>query len=136
MTVQAAIAAIQDIMLTIADIREAPDYPPDAMSVYPFAVCFVGSGEFTCMSGEWYKGLHTLTLQLHWPRKDLARDVTKAMAMIDTIMNELTENPKLANTVSTIVYPIRYTFGALSWGGVDTIGFDFKITVKIEATIT
>ena len=136
MGLQAAIDAIQDLMLTISAIREAPDEPPDTINVYPFAVCFASSGAWTPQSAAWKKGLHTITLQVHWARKDLARDVTKAMALVETIPNLLCNNPTLAGTVDTIVYPLTYTFGALSWGGVDTIGFDFKIPVKIQSALS
>lgn len=136
MGLQSAIDAIQDIMLTISAIREAPDEPPEAINVYPFAVCFAGSGEWHQEPAGMKKGLHTITLQVHWARKDLPRDIQKAMALVETIPNEIMDDPTLATTVDTIIDPITYTFGALSWGGVDTIGFDFKIRVKIQSAIT
>jgi hypothetical protein len=132
----AAILAVQDIIGAIPGIRNAPDYPPDALNAFPFAVCYVSSGTWQFGPADDRKGLHTITLQVHWARKDLARDVAKAMVLAETIPDALLRNPTLAGTVDTIVQPIAYTFGPLAWGGVDTIGFDFKIPVKIQTVLT
>lgn len=136
MGLQAAIAAIQAVMRGMTGIRYAPDYPLDAINVYPYAVCFAGSGEWRQEPALWKKGLHTITLQVHWARKDLPRDVGKAMLFAESIPNAIMKDPTLAGTVDTVLDPISYTFGVLSWGGTENIGFEFKIMIKVQSAIT
>ena len=132
----AAIADIQATVGALTGIREAPDYPTDQTSVFPTSFCFAGSGEWKQQPAGSRTGLHTITLQIHWDRKDLPRDVTKALGFCETIPNAIMKDYRLGGTVDTVVDPITYTFGVLEWGGIQTIGWSFNITVKIMEAIT
>jgi len=136
-TLQKAIDQIQTEVGAISGIRAAPDEPPDQISVYPFAVCFADNGTYDIGPPEVMTGLHTITLELHIARKDLTRDVQKAMVYAKSIPNAIYKgftdgNLAAIATLSTI----RYEFGALGWGGIDTLGFRFFIEgVKTQDAI-
>ena len=133
---QHAIAYVQDLMEQIEGIRAHPDYPPEQLNVFPFAVAYSGGGLWEFGPGGTRKGLHTIVLEIHVARKDLPRDTQAAMAFSDTVPNVLLANPTLGGNVSTFGQ-IRYTFGPLGWGGEVTYGFRFFIeNVKMETAIT
>ena len=132
----AAIADVQGTVGALTGIREGPTYPGDKLPPLPSSFCFASSGEWKQQPAGYRTGLHTITLQIHWDRKDLARDVTKAMGFCETIPNAIMADPTLGSTVSTVVDPITYTFGMMEWAGMQTIGWSFNITVKIAENIT
>lgn len=134
MTLAAAIGHIQATVGAVDGIRAAPAYPPDSMAVYPFTVCYPGSGTWERMS-DWKKGLHTVNLEVHWARKDLYRDVEKAAAFAETIPNAILSDPTLGGHCETIT-AVSYSFGAMQYGGVDTIGYRYQVTFKDETAIT
>jgi len=112
------------------------------MNVFPFIVTHPGTGEWSSDVPGNKIGLHTITVELHVARKDLPRDIQKAMAYSESIPNALLKavatvsGDKFDNTISTFDR-ITYTFGPLGWAGVDTIGFRFQIVgVKMQSNIT
>lgn len=134
MSMAGVVAYIQATVGAVEGIRLAPAYPPEQANVYPFAVCYPGSGSWTRMSG-WKKAMHTVNLEIHWPRKDLYRDVERAVEYAETIPNDLLSDPTLGGNCETIT-DMSYSFGAMTYGGVDTIGWRYSITYKDETAIT
>lgn len=141
-TLQQVIDAIQDDLGALTGIREAPDEAPENMNVFPFVVVYPSSGEWRSDIPGNKIGLHTLTVELHVARKDLPRDIQKAMAYSESIPNTLlkavasTSGDLFASTISTFDR-ITYTFGPLGWAGVDTLGFRFQVIgVKMQSAIT
>lgn len=133
---QDAINYIQTLMIKLQGIRAAPKYPPEDVSVFPFAVCYPGSGLFEFGPGGTKKGLHNITLEIHVARKDLEMDTRAAMRFSDTVPNILLANPTLGGNVSTFGQ-IRYAFGPLGWAGAPTLGFRFILeNVKMEVVIS
>ena len=132
----AAIADLQGTIGALTGIREAPTYPGDKLPPLPSSFCFVASGEWKQQPAGARTGLHVLRLQIYWDRKDLARDVTKAMVYVETIPNAIMADYTLGGTEDTVVDPITYTFGAMEWTGMQTIGYSYDITVKIMEAIT
>lgn len=136
MTLQSAIAGAQTIVGAISGIRSAPAYPPEELSVFPFAVAYSGGGTWEFGPAGDKKGLHNIIVELHVQRKDLARDVTAAMAYSDSIPNALMLDTTLGGNASTFGR-ITYVFGPLGYGGIDTIGFRFTIeAVKIISALS
>ena len=117
-------------------IRKAPDSPPDKLSHYPFAVAYPGTGTITKMSSGWKKGLHTIILEIHVARKDMARDVATLIDYEDSLMDLLwtDSNSGLNSTVDTIT-EVRFQFGALDYDDIPTIGWRFEIDLKIQDTV-
>jgi len=141
-TLQQVIDAIQDDLGALTGIREAPDEAPESMNLFPFVVVYPSSGEWRSDTPGGKIGLHTLTVELHVARKDLPRDIQKAMAYSESIPNVLLKTVATVGgdlfdgTIQTFDR-ITYTFGPLGWAGVDTLGFRFQIVgVKMQSNIT
>ena len=129
------ITAIQDIVTGISGIREAPAEPPEELSVFPFAVCYPGTGEFEektagCMVGE-----HIIRLEIHVARKYLRTDYLNVIDYVETIPLALLNNKTLNATVD-INERIRYSFESLGWNGMETIGWRFEIACRTRTALT
>jgi len=125
---------------TLRGIREAPDYAPEEIGNYPFALAYPGGGVMDFGPANDRKGLHTLTLELHIARKDLSNDVKKAAPFVDSIPNllmyKLQNDNQWNGTISTF-QRISYTFGSLGWNQIETFGVRFRVEeVKIQTAIT
>lgn len=134
-TLQQAIDRLQELVGAIDGIREAPDEPPENIAVFPFAVAYASGGRWESVSSGWAIAYHTITLELHVSRRDLPRDVQKAMAYSESVIVALYNDPTLDGTVELINEPIAYTFGPLGWGNTETLGFSFSIPVKQKQTV-
>lgn len=138
MALKDAVAEIVDELQTISGIRRVPDNPPENNDQFPFAVVYPITGLYTQGPAQLMKGLHSVNVELHVARKDLPRDFSVVMELIDDIPYELMKllNDGGYSNLSTIG-EIEYTFGPLSWSGVDTLGVTYTITgVKVETAIT
>ena len=84
------------------------------------------------------KGLHSVNIELHVARKDLPRDYSQVMDLIDQIPNRLMKahmDKEFTNLATFGI--IDYTFGPLSWANVETLGITYTITgVKVETEVT
>ena len=134
-TLQEAIDRVQALVGALSDIREAPDEPPETMAVFPFAVAYALRGRWDFPSASWAIGYHTIILELHVARVDLARDVQQSMAYSESIPNALIGDITLNSTVDTIT-SISYTYGPLGWGDVKTFGWRYEIEVKQKRAVT
>lgn len=130
---QDVISRIQAIARGLPGVKEAPDYMPESINQFPFALSYYRQGNTTAMAG-WRKGLHTLFLEVHISRQVLPAALRSAMPFYEKVIDALIDDPTLNGTVSTIVWPVNHTFGWLSYGGTDNahIGWRFEITVKQE----
>ena len=139
-TQEAAILAVQDIVSAIPGIHAAPDYPPETMNDFPFAVAYPGDGNHTVgtlvnNTGE-RKFLGQIVLEVHVSRADLPSAVQASIGFGDSIPNALLKNPTLNGTISTFE-SITQTFGELDWDSAQTLGYRFIINgVKQLTTIT
>jgi len=136
-TIQTAIAHIQGLAEGLPGIRQAPDFPPEQMNVFPFAVCYPAAGEFQAGPMGLMKGLHNLVVEIHVARKDLPRDVETALPFGEALAAAVMDDPTLGGTVDTVRADegISYTFGALAWGGQETVGWRLTIPVKIQTVL-
>ena len=127
---------IQNIVSAIVGIQTAPDYPPDVVNQFPAALCFAGSGTVTKESAGVIRGLHQITLELHYQAKNRARAVEVLNPLARLIYRALfdDDNYSFNSTVDTI-NQIDYEFGPLGYDSVDTIGYTFSIDVKIRETL-
>ena len=125
-----AIKQVQIIVAGVSGVKQAPQYPPEKMSEFPFAIAFPGSGTFTPDASGTKRGLHRITLEIHTARKNMAQDVAAIIDYGESISSALLNNLRLNSTVDTI-NQIAYEFGPLGYDSVLTIGFTFSIDVKI-----
>ena len=132
---QDAIARIQTIARGLDGMREAPEYVPESINQFPFALTYYRQGETTTMVG-WRKGLHTVHCEIHVARQILPNALKQAMPFYDALLAGLEADPTLGGTVSTIVWPVTHTFGWMEYGGPtnQTIGWRFAVTFKQETS--
>ena len=130
MTIAAAIADLQTKALSLSGVKAAPASPPEAMSQFPFAVCYARSGTLRQTSAGWATYLHTLICEIHVARQMLPRAVEQAMPYIELFAAKLIADPTLGGTVSTVV-AVRYLFGRLSWGSEEHLGVQLEVEVKL-----
>lgn len=137
-TLQAAIDEIQAQVATVSGIRAAPDEPPEAINAFPFAVCYASSGRYSIGPPDVMHGMHSIILEVHVARVDLARDVGRAMGYAKSIPNRVFYALK-AGTLPALetIGAIRYEFGAMMYAGQKTLGFRFTLeNVKTDDLIT
>lgn len=123
---------LQQLLSTITGLRSAPDYPPDKPGTFPFLVVFPASGTFAPVTFDGPEGAHTVIIQIHVARKDLARDLKDAIPYVEKIAKKLLyqDHSNLNSTVDDIG-ELRYTFGDLEWGGVPTLGYSCELDIMM-----
>lgn len=134
---QKIVDAINEVCGALDGIKGAPDDPPEQMNQFPFLVTYAGDGEWNLGAPTTTWGTHNINVELHVARKDLPRDVQKAMTYADKIPNAIIAShayDRIDNTVVTLDR-IRYEFRALGWGDTDTMGFRFIVTVQAEESV-
>jgi len=136
--INAAIAEVQRLIGGLDGIRGAPVEPPESINQFPFAVAYLGGGTWAS-AGNWKRGLHTVVIELHINRADLPRDIRAALRYSENVPDILMSNPTLAGTVDHILTtpdtPLAYEFGAMEWGTVKTVGYRWRLTVKMQSAI-
>ena len=134
-----AIGDIIDELQTIGGIKRVPDQPPEKTSDFPFAVVIPGGSSYVAQPARVMTGLHNINIELHVGRKDLPRDYSAIMNVIDTIPYELMKlrqdggfsNLETFGNIESS--PLQY----MSYGGVETIGIVYTLTnVKVMTTIS
>lgn len=130
----AAIAEIQRIARGLAGIKEAPDEPPESMAQFPFVVTYPASGQVFPETAGARQDVATVFTEIHLSRQLLPRAVADALGYHESFPSALIANPTLNGQVSTIVFPVRWSFGFLAWGGEKEahIGFRFEIDLKLR----
>jgi hypothetical protein len=138
MAVQAAITALQALVLNVTGIREAPAYSTEAPTIFPCSVCLPYEGDMTGMGGTWRKNVDTVTLDIHVARRDLKWDIRTLTPYVDSISNMLAANPTISASVDTIVYPVPWRLMVMDWaaGNVKTICIRFLVTFKHQTVCT
>jgi len=138
MALKDALSEIVDELQEINDIRRVPDEPPENNEQFPFAVVYPLTGTYEQMMTQLMKGLHSINIELHIARKDLPRDYRQVVNLIDQIPNKLMKTHSDGGFSNLATFGIiEYTFGPLSWAGVDTLGVTYTITnVKVETAVT
>lgn len=134
-TLQDAVGGLMTLVDAVSGIREAPDYAPESIKTFPFAVGYAKSGTFEFgVAGE-MKGLHDIVVEVHVARKNLRSALKTAMGFSDSVPAAVMADPTLGGNVDTFE-EITYEFGALDYGGAQTIGFRFTVkNVKIRTDL-
>lgn len=129
--------AITNILSGLEGIKGLPDDPPEQMNQFPFGVVYAGNGEWNLGAPTTVWGTHNIIVELHVARKDLPRDVSRAMVYADSIPKAIIAAhayDRIDNTV-VMLNKIAYEFRALGWGDAETLGFRFTVTVEAEEGI-
>jgi hypothetical protein len=130
------IQAVMDLVGAVGGIKEAPDYPPEQLNSFPFAVAFPSEGTHKIAVPGERMFLGNIILELHVSRVDLPNAVMESIGFGDTIpaalfaystSNTSPLNLPLKGTCDTFE-SIAQTFGELNWGDTQTLGYRFTIT--------
>jgi len=141
-SITAAVAILQSYAshedLGTAKAKDAPSSPTENAGGFPFSVCYVGTAKITGESAQSRKDIVVLYLDYHISRNLLPSDVNTALAFYAKFPDFLIDDPTLGNTVDTIMFDqgIEAQFGELTLAKTKTIGWRFKIPVKIRTVIS
>jgi hypothetical protein len=144
MELKEALAEFISELQDIAGLRRVPTEPPESNDQFPFLVLYPITGRYRTGPPGLMVGLHDVNAELHIVRKDdLAREFAQVMNLIDEIPKKLYQGILDSSKFTDFTFGgsdeegIAYTFGPLSWAGVDTIGVTFTInSVKVSMDIT
>ena len=147
---------IREVVATVRSLPllgSAYDAPVDQIyGPWPAIVAYPESGTYRLATthtahgrpGSW--GVHTITIRIHWPRKDLEHDVERILPFADTIAEALLASFVRDRFGGTVIAlgdarspgasgAIRYEFGDGNSGGVDTVAFGFSFDVTTEPVV-
>lgn len=123
---------LQTYARAIPGILNAPANVPEASSQFPFAIAYPSEGTINLETGGTGKDIDTVYWEFHFSRVILPSAIEKALPYKEIIRDILLANPTLNSTVDTIVYPVKWEFGRLSFMGAETLGYRFTITMKVR----
>lgn len=137
-TLQDAIDEIQARLADVTGIRYAPEFAPDAVNAFPAAIAYPRSGAWNSNDATFKTGLHTIIVEVHVERHDLARAIEQAMQFSDSVPNAIMAGLTSGDYEAIQTYEeVRYEAGPMKWNDVDTWGFRFFIDgVKMQSPIT
>lgn len=132
-----AIGEIIDDLRMVDGIKSAPQVATDSALLFPFLVVFPGRGRLAQSPAEIYTGVHTIIVEVHVARVDLARAIKAVVPYGDTVPVEIFRglNADHFNSTVSTIQEIRYNFGPLDWGGTKTIGYQFEVDAKLQAAV-
>lgn len=109
------------------------NYPP-AAGFTPFSVTYPDEGDMDSEQIPATRGLHYIISEIHVSATDLALAIERTIPMVEAFCKAVLADPTLGGACDTVVGPITYKFGRLSWGGKqdEHIGIRFRVQVKIR----
>jgi len=134
----------QGVELVIANLQtksknagcaDAPNYAVDQLGQTPFSLAFEGSGTTEFISAGFAKDFATVIVQHHVSHNITPKDIAKAAALRDPFLKAIRDDPQLGSTCDTVT-SVKRRFGAMKLGTLDTIGYQYEITVKIDLAST
>jgi hypothetical protein len=135
-TLDDAIKQLQTVAGGLSSVKKASERAKEHELLDPFSVSYPEEGSIDSEEVPATKGLHTIITEIHFRTTVLELTLADAQPMIEEFAKAVLADPTLAGTCDTVVGPIRYKFGWLTWGGKkeDHVGPQFRTTVKIRAT--
>jgi hypothetical protein len=133
MSVTGAVARLQTLSSGLTGMRLAPNYPPEQANAFPFAISYIDNGrlESARLGSVLSDGYHVLATEIHVARRDLPTAIESAEGFLALFVTALQGDPTL-NSQVMIIERMNYTFGALQYGGVDTIGYRFLLDIRTD----
>lgn len=147
-----AIEQIATVVRFSPGVVFTPDAPPTQLSDFEFPAAIIypisGSGELATANGG--NGLpveqRSITLRLDLHVRTLGEDLDEATILAISASEPLSKtlwrgflNNRFGGTIawmgSETTSPIRWTYGIMSWGGQDTIGFTYELDVTLMEDI-
>lgn len=144
MTLEAVTARLVAELRAVPGLEGLTEEPREQLNRNPMLVAYPGTGDWqlgTASGGasgrpmRWCRPL--LYVEVHVVRKDLPRDFRKLLPFGDSVPAAIYAayaRDRLGGTV-VLLHRVSFTFGALGWGEVETIGWRFTVEVSIEEEI-
>lgn len=131
-TLQAAIAQAQQYLKSLDGLRAAPEYPPDKLGAFPLAVAYAGPGAWLPGTpAGCHQGLHTIIIEIHTSRGDLAKAVEQLMPYVDSVpallLDRLWNDRYWNGTLQTFQQITTTGLVASRWNGVETVALRFRV---------
>jgi len=137
-TIYDAIQEVQAVVGQVAGIRFSPDAPPGQVTAFPAALCYSRLADWSASDATYFTALHTIIVEIHVPKEDLARAVATATPYGDLVVKALMA-AFVAGTFTTFqtTGAIRGEFGPMDWAATETIGWKIFIEqVKIQTGVS
>lgn len=154
-TLDATIHEIRADLSLLPHLRKMHWDVPDSLNEFPAMVIYPGNGfwRLGTHAGDTNKpmrwAMHTIRIELHVARKDLARDSGKIMWFCDTLPDYLFAgfkrdtfsgtmvtmgDPRTANNATA---PIRYQLLESGWGDTQTLiwRLEFDVSTELEINV-
>ena len=115
-TLEAVVAAVQDLALTVTGVKEAPDSLPSKIGGGVAVITYPESGVVGSNSSGFSTELHVIALDIVVPGSDYKQTYAFGSPILAALLRKITENPTLGGTVQTYDN-ITYSFDryALVW---------------------
>ncbi len=135
--IQDAIEALQKTVSRVAGIKQAPEYPPENINDFPFAICYARDGSWDWDSFGSVRCVANVVLEVHVARKDLPYDIERAMVFSDSVPEAILADDTLSNCGYELRDELTWTFGPMRWGAQteNTVGFRWVIAVEKSTTV-
>jgi len=136
-SISGAIARVQTLVGAISGVAAAPTTLPGKLTQFPFALIYPGSGSWTteAATAKRYEG--ELILELHVAYKELGRSSDLLASYVESVVNELADDPTLSGTVATIQWPVRFDgLVGRNYGDVETLAYVWHIPIRMANAIT
>lgn len=137
--IQDALDQIAVALATVAGVRRASSTPPPQISEFPFIDVYVMSGTWEPYPMRSITGLLVVNIDLHLAVKDQERAAVAMNAIQYGVVNALflaLQNSTLPALQTVNAVPVQLSvFPGGGGAGVDTVGYRFTPTIKIQAVI-
>lgn len=132
-SVEGAIARVQTLVGALSGVRKAPTTPPESMNEFPFAIAYLGTGEWTHYTNGGKQFLGDIMVELHVARKDLPRNVGLLMDYAESIPNAIMADVTLNGTVSSVNGVRCEGLRAVNYAqGLETLAMAWAVHIKMQ----
>ena len=125
--------AIRD---NVSGIHSAPNLPPESPGDFPFLVSYPATVNNSWRAAGHRIDKYTIAIELHVGRNVLSSNIEEAVSFSEDIPGAL-KTAEIAGELSSIDHfgDMNGIFGAMAWGGIDTIGWRWVLNdVTIHIT--
>lgn len=136
MTILAAVQRLQaHALASSSDIKIAPDTPIENASALPMVITHIADGSANVPNATQMTFLPVLAVDFFVNRANLKNAYTQIDNFIPEFLRRLAGDPRLNNTVDSIVFPVTWERPALvEFGNVSTLVVSFLVPVKTLET--
>lgn len=119
--IDSALTRIDNIVKAMSSVtfRGALDFPTDSPPPFPFALAYLGGGEFHATNATIHHNFPAINVEFHFSRLNPSQASKQINAVALEFPKRLAGDPTLNSTIDTIVMgrdePIQYTVRPFQW---------------------